>query len=82
MRFLEIKTISCSSHVRKLGLDPKPEDFFEVPTYVNLDQITYLKENPDDSNSTLIVCNNGTVLTTAVKLEELATGLGMKYELK
>ena len=75
MKFLEIRTLSCNSEVMKLGLKPKEDDFFEVTTYINLDQITYLKENPDDSNSTLIICNNGSILTTTIKLENLVTAL-------
>lgn len=81
MKFLEIKTVTVPSEIIRLGIDPKPEDIIEVPTYINLDQITYLKQNPDDSNSTLIMCNSGAVLTVATRLRDLAEGLGMNYEL-
>ena len=80
MRFLQISTTNVSSKSIKLGLPVTEDDIIDSITYISLDHICYIKENPDNKNLIIIGCSNGIELTSDYSLSSIAKILGLKSD--
>lgn len=81
MLLLELTTLTMSSRFNKLGID-MPEDRIEVETSINIDHITHLSVNPDNSKLTNIYLTNGACLVTPYSFTDVRKTLAIDTSLE
>ena len=71
MLLIELTALTTSSRLKNLGIKISDDDYVQINSFIDIDKITHLTENPDDKNITNIYLINGAVLYTNIKLIEL-----------
>jgi hypothetical protein len=71
MLLIELTTLTTSSRLKNLGVKISDDDYIQINSFIDIEKITHLTENPDDKSITNIYLTNGAVLYTDIKLLEI-----------